>query len=511
MIEWIKKQPFSNFSRILEPSCGDGVFIDSLIENIDFNQNYHIDAVEVNQVVADSLEVKFQGFGNIHIENKDFLDFQCFNNSKYNLIIGNPPYIKRTLLSEKQVILSKQIFESFQTLTNSNLKNIWSSFLVRSISLLDENGVLAFVLPAELLQVDYAAQLRQLLIKEFSRIEVFTFNELLFKECKGQDTIILIAYKKANIAGLFFSNIENTNDLVSLENIKFTKHSIDEKKWSSHSLTLVELNLINRLLQDCLTIGDLSLSKPGIVTAANEFFILNQENVDKYHLEEYKRPIVQKGSLLRDRITFDNKDFEDLHLSNTPCYFIDMNTQSSLEDQNILPYLKIGLEQKLNERYKMQTRMHWFQVPYNAEPTPLFFFKRGHNYPKLVRNYSNAITTDSAYLVTPHKNYDADSILFSFYNSFTLACAELFGRYYGGGVLEVTPNEFKRLPLPYTSISQKEFKQYLKFHKEKNNIYEIVEKYNTKILKSFFQDITDEEITTLENIRLKLVNRRQRL
>lgn len=512
IVKWIAKQPFNNFSNILEPSCGDGVFIDSLLESLNRNDsNFNIDLVEINNLVAQKLREKYLNNSNISIHNEDFLDYQLICNKRYSLIIGNPPYIKRTYLSEEQLILSKKIFESYQKLTNSNLKNIWSSFLVRSISLLTDNGTLAFVLPAELLQVDYAAQLRQLLITEFKRIEIFTFNELLFKECKGQDTVILIAYKKAYEPGLFFSNIENTNSLLDLDNILFTKHDINEKKWSSHSLTSDELNLINRLLQDCLTIRNVSSSKPGIVTAANQFFILNQTDVDQYNLEEYKRPIVQKGSLLEDRITFNNSDFEELHLTNTPCYFIDLNSKSALENQNISSYLQMGLEQKLNERYKMQSRIHWFQVPYKAEPTPLFFFKRGHNYPKLIRNYSNAITTDSAYLVTPSENYEADNILFSFYNSFTLACAELFGRYYGGGVLELTPNEFKKLPLPYTSISKKEFKTYLKMHKERRDIRDIVEKYNSKILKSFFPNINDNEISMLESIRAKLVQRRQRL
>lgn len=40
--------------------------------------------------------------------------------------------------------------------------------------------------------------------------------------------------------------------------------------------------------------------------------------------------------------------------------------------------------------------------------------------------------------------------------------AELFGRYYGGGVLELIPSEFKRLPLPYTSISLQEFESFKK-------------------------------------------------
>lgn len=512
IVKWITKQPFSNFSKILEPSCGDGVFIDSLLElNQKNNAYYNIDLVEINEEIVKSLEFKFKLFSNIKIQNSDFLDFQCINNNHYSLVIGNPPYIKRSLLSEKQVLLSKKIFESHQNLTNSNLKNIWSSFLVRSISFLDEDGILAFVLPAELLQVDYAAQLRQLLISEFSRIEIFTFNELLFKECKGQDTIILIAYKKAKDRGLFFSNIENLDSLSNLDKINFIKHDINEKKWSSHSLNTNELNLINHLIGKCLKIGDTCSSRPGIVTAANQFFILNQKDVSKYNLENYKKPIVQKGSLVGDNITFKQTDFEKLNSTDTPCFFIDLNNDSSLIDPLINDYLQLGLEKKLNERYKMQTRTHWFQVPYKTASAPLFFFKRSHNYPKLVRNYTDIITTDSAYLVSPNQNFDADSMLFSFYNSFTLACAELMGRYYGGGVLELTPNEFKTLPLPYGFIAKKDFNKYLKIHRNKTDIKDVLKIYNSQILKSYFKDITDEEIEALEKIRLKLIKRRHRL
>lgn len=512
IVKWLFKQTENNFFSILEPSCGDGIFIDALLENcLNEVDSFALDLVEINEEAAKNLHKKFSENKNISIKNEDFLDFQVVNNAKYSLVIGNPPYIKRSLLSDKQALLSKQIFENYQSLTNSNLKNIWSSFLVRSISFLDENGVLAFVLPAELLQVDYAAQLRRLLIAEFSRIEVFTFNELLFKECKGQDTVVLIGYKKAKVPGLFFSNIEKLENLKFLDEILFTKHDVNEKKWSSHSLTSIELNLINKLIKQCLTIDSICESRPGVVTAANKFFILNESDVIKYKLEKYIKPIIQKGSLVESNFTIDDKDFEQLKVSNTPCFFVDLNHKDVFSDKEITPYFEWGVEQKLNYRYKMLGRNYWFQVPHTAEPTPLFFFKRCHNFPKLIRNSANVIATDSAYLVKPKPNFDANSILFSFYNSFTLACAELMGRYYGGGVLELTPNEFKNLPLPYLKISKRDFNKYVKLNNSLDDIRDVCLSVNDKILKAYFHEITDDEIALIENIRLKLVKRRLRL
>lgn len=501
---------FSDFddTTILEPSCGDGVFIEQLIQSQLFNKELTIDMVEINADATLKLTEKFSKIHNINIINKDFLEFQDLNTSKYSIVIGNPPYIKKSLLTKTQIALSQKLFENHNTLSPSSFKNIWSSFLVRSFDFLRDDGILAFVLPAELLQVDYAAQLRNKLINDFSRVEVFTFNELLFKECKGQDTIILIAYKKSKNPGLFFANIEN---IENINNFNFTQHDINEKKWSSHSLTNNELELINRLIKECIKIEDICFSKPGIVTAANHFFILNKEDVKKYNVQKYMKKIIQKGSLIGEKITFNNNDFKEISTLNLPCYFIDLNSIEATNDPNILSYLQLGLDENLNDRYKMQSRLYWYQVPYKAVPTPLFFFKRCHNYPKLIRNYSNAISTDSAYMVTPQKEYDANSILFSFYNSFTLACAELMGRYYGGGVLELTPNEFKALPLPYTLLTENEFKKYLNSYSKSKDIKNLMEKYNNKILKSYFKDITDEEIKILENIRLKLVKRRQRL
>ena len=48
-------------------------------------------------------------------------------------------------------------------------------------------------------------------------------------------------------------------------------------------------------------------------------------------------------------------------------------------------------------------------------------------------------------------------ICYSFYNSLTLLMSEIEGRFYGGGVLELTPSEFRRLPIYYTEPTDAEF------------------------------------------------------
>jgi hypothetical protein len=71
-----------------------------------------------------------------------------------------------------------------------------------------------------------------------------------------------------------------------------------------------------------------------------------------------------------------------------------------------------------------------------------------HDFPKFIINEAKALATDSAYLVTAKKDIDINSLVLLFYNSLTLVFSEINGRFYGGGVLELTPNEFKKLPIP---------------------------------------------------------------
>jgi hypothetical protein len=61
----------------------------------------------------------------------------------------------------------------------------------------------------------------------------------------------------------------------------------------------------------------------------------------------------------------------------------------------------------------------------------------------------NAFTTDTAYRLRPVLGIDPLALVGSFVNSLTALSAELEGRHYGGGVLELVPSEIERLLVPH--------------------------------------------------------------
>ena len=73
----------------------------------------------------------------------------------------------------------------------NKLINSWVCFLVACIELLDDKGTIGFVIPAELLQVAYAEELRKHLSNNLAEIILITFKELVFPDIE-QEVIVLI-------------------------------------------------------------------------------------------------------------------------------------------------------------------------------------------------------------------------------------------------------------------------------------------------------------------------------
>jgi hypothetical protein len=74
--------------------------------------------------------------------------------------------------------------------------------------------------------------------------------------------------------------------------------------------------------------------------------------------------------------------------------------------------------------------------------------KRSHRHHRLLLNEAEVYTTDTIYRGEPRAGVDARDLVAAFHGSLTLLSAELEGRTYGGGVLELTPSEIARLVVP---------------------------------------------------------------
>ncbi len=64
-----------NISTVLEPSCGDGVFLDSLKNLKLLDKVRRVTAVEIEPDEAEKVRSRYWGFGQIEVCTEDFFDY----------------------------------------------------------------------------------------------------------------------------------------------------------------------------------------------------------------------------------------------------------------------------------------------------------------------------------------------------------------------------------------------------------------------------------------------------
>lgn len=201
-----------NVSTVLEPSCGDGVFLDSL-RNLGLLDRLHkLTAVEIEPEEAQKVRSRYAGFAQIKVYTEDFFDHynRVLGKETYDLILGNPPYIRYQYLKESQREMQSEILTSHGMKANK-LINAWVAFTVACVQLLSEKGKLVFIVPAEILQVAYAEELRLYLADNLTKITLITFEHLVFPDIE-QEVVVFIGEKGGEEKGIRIIEMKDLDD-----------------------------------------------------------------------------------------------------------------------------------------------------------------------------------------------------------------------------------------------------------------------------------------------------------
>ncbi len=448
MIDFFVKD--KNIRSILEPSCGDGVFIDAALEQGLLADGKSMTAVEIEKDETDKLSVKYASNSNIHIINRDFFEFYRENkHNKYDLIVGNPPYIRYQYLMESQRTEMSEILIS-QGMKSNKLINAWVGFIVACVQMLSDNGKIAFVIPAEILQVVYAEDLRFFLAEKLSKITLLTFEELVFPDIE-QEIVVLIGEKGKEEAGIRIIELNNLDDLswLDLEKNGFQKLSHVHEKWTKYFTSKEENELIAEIRADkrFQKLSDVALINVGITTGNNKYFSVNRETVEKYGLQDAVRPLIGRSSHANS-VYFKKDDWQENVDAGKAAYLIDFPSDPIWTyPQGYRDYIEWGEENRQNEGYKLRIRDFWYQIPSVWVPDA-FFLRRNNIYPKFVLNCCEAVSTDTMHRLKFNEGVEPERIVLSYYNSISFAFSEICGRSYGGGVLEILPGEVGNIVVP---------------------------------------------------------------
>ena len=441
----------NSIKTMLEPSCGDGVFFDAFINKNLVSPLSALTGIEIEKDGTEKLLMKLSDYQNIKIQNADFFDFYKENSEtkRYDLIVGNPPYIRYQYLTESQRAEMSEILTSHKMKSNK-LINTWVAFTVACVHLLSENGKIAFVIPAEILQVAYAEDLRLFLVRELSNITILAFKDLVFPDIE-QEIVIFIGEKHSDKKGIRICEVQNLSD-INISEIKKTEFlplANVHEKWTKYFTSKTEADLISSIKNDrrFQKLSDCALINVGVTTGNNKYFSVDKATAQKYDLESISLPLIGRSSHANS-VYFEKSDWQKNVDKNKVAYLVnfpDKPFESYSQGQK--DYIKYGEETEQNTGYKCKIRENWYQIPSIWIPDA-FFLRRNNLYPKFVLNRCGAISTDTMHRIKFNDGTEPERIVLSYYNSISFAFTEICGRSYGGGVLEILPGEVGNIFIP---------------------------------------------------------------
>ena len=440
-----------NITNVLEPSCGDGVFLDSLASLNLINDIPNITAVEIEPDEAAKVGNNYKDKVNVHVLNEDFLGFyqRVYGKETYDLILGNPPYIRYQYLTEEQREIQSSILTSHGMKSNK-LINAWVAFLVACVQLLSENGKIAFVIPAEILQVVYAEDLRLFLSNQLSKITLLTFEQLVFPDIE-QEILVFIGEKGKEEKGIRIIELNKLEDFkkLDLNSNGFQKLKHVKEKWTKYFVSTEEIKVIQSIRDNkrFTKFSDLALINVGITTGNNSFFSVNKETNEKYDLSSVTLPLIGRSSHAHGIYFTDNDWQENIDADKRAMLISFPDTPYEEYPAKHKAYIEFGEKNDENKGYKCSIRERWYIVPSIWVPDA-FFLRRNNLYPKFVLNRCNAVSTDTMHRIKFNNGVNAENVLLSYYNSISFAFTEICGRSYGGGVLEILPGEVGNIMLP---------------------------------------------------------------
>jgi adenine-specific DNA methylase len=286
LAEWAINSPAD---KILEPSCGDAAFLLSahqVLQTQSFNRREgELFGVEIHADTAIAARERLAAIGaSAKIVACDFFQFE--SSEKFDVILGNPPFVRyQTFTGDSRTNGLQAALK--QGVRLNRLSSAWAAFLIHSCSFLNSSGRLAFVLPAELLSVNYAGSVRNYLMNRFASLKIVTFEEIVFPEVQ-EEVILLLASGQGTTDKFELFQAKNVADLAGALG----------KRWSYFRPTIAEKwtnafvpDDVLGLYRNCATQGGFEnlanwgRAYLGAVTGANEFFLLGRAEIQKYKMK----------------------------------------------------------------------------------------------------------------------------------------------------------------------------------------------------------------------------------
>lgn len=543
--------------KILDPACGSGAFLNQALEYLikehkilqndlalmgDLFVSYQVEeeilehnlyGVDINEDAVEiaklSLWLRTAQKGRVLTKLSDkilcanSLLNMPFSENSFDIVIGNPPYVRQEAIKEQKEALSK-IYK-----VANGTADLYVYFYELAFNMLKPNGIKGFICSNKFFRAKYGENLREYILENSTILQIVDFNGVKIFEDATVDSAITIFQKQKADNNSTFKVVD-----VDLINNYLMKQS-DLTKTSFSFSNPKELAIKQKIEQIGTPLKDWDINiYRGITTGCNEAFIIDEATKNELIKKDPKSAEIIKPLLRGRDIKKYEYDFANLYLISTfPALKINIDNYSAIKEH--LQSFGKKLEQTGEKGSRKKTKNKWFEIQdttayYEEFKKQKVSWQRVTGEPMFILVDENIYISDSmAFLISDKINYllaSLNSKLIYFYIN------KITHQYGNTGYL--LSNQFvEQIPIPeIDEESQKPFiklvdeileaKQKIKDYKPlldeaiKNNNFdrEIALKKELENLESIcitnektidqmvykLYDLTPEEIKIVENI-----------
>jgi hypothetical protein len=425
LADYLIKPLINNFGlTVFDPAYGEGSLLLSAerISSEKFLQRKSIKLFGCDKLPKDGLLT--------HLANENFVkkDFFYFSGGKFDVIISNPPFVRHHLQSNTK----RQIYNAkVQSICRLGFAtDLWGYFLIKSTSHLKTGGNMGFILPWSFLQADYSIPIREFLLENFNRIKLVALDSEYFSNAEERIILLwLFDYGKENksIEMAYSKNID--------QKMKYKK--IDKYIWLSRRLSISNNFSIQKIIEELASkynykrFDQIAQTKIGVVTGADDYFILNEDQVVERKLD--KRKLQPIFSSLKKVNGFETNG------TISKQYLLKINQKNF---RNYIGFIRNYKENSVHLRAHSLRRIPWYTVKTGKIPDA-FFPYRISRCPYLIWNKKKYQSTNSVhriYLKVKLSTREMKCLQLSFLTYPTQLSIESNSKIYGSGVLKIEPS-----------------------------------------------------------------------
>lgn len=360
--------------KCLDPSCGCGAFLIGLVEYYQKTFNKSVkETIKENIYGSDILNYNVKRskiilslYGLLNNEIIEESDFNIYNQdslkanweNEFEIIVGNPPYVKFQDLSDKNRLF---LINNWKSIENGTF-NLYFAFFELGHKLLTENGKLGFITPNNYFTSLAGLSLRQYFLQNKCVTRIVDFRHKKVFDAQTY-TAITFANKKTNESILFdkIKDEQTCSDfLISANGSPNYLKNLDVSKW--RLLKTKEQENIKIIESVGTPIKQLFNIAVGIATLKDEVFFIDSANEKNGYLtkttengtflieKEITRP-VYKISQFKSQKDIENNTLRII----TPYHTNSKNAVPISEEEFIAKYPKC-YEFLLSEKEKLEGR-----------------------------------------------------------------------------------------------------------------------------------------------------------